>query len=96
MADSPRTKAEIEAELAAARERLSHNIEGLFLRVHPRSVVSNAMTDTRQVVASQARALKGELVRPDGSLRIDRIGLVAATVAGSVAFISVVRSLFRH
>lgn len=95
MSDTTRSKAEIEAEIAAARERLAANVEGLFMQVHPKAVVANKVADARSYVSGRANAVRSELVAADGSLRIDRIGLIAAAVPGSIAFLATVRSIIR-
>jgi alpha-glucuronidase len=95
MTDTARSRAEIEAELAAARQRLAGSVESLFLQIHPRAVVHNTVADARTLVTDRAKAVKAEFVAPDGSLRTRRVALVAAAVGGSLAFIAVVRSILR-
>lgn len=62
MSDTTRSKAEIEAEIAAARERLAANVEGLFMQVHPKAVVANKVADARSYVSGRANAVRSELV----------------------------------
>ncbi|HRA06454.1 MAG TPA: DUF3618 domain-containing protein [Propionicimonas sp.] len=96
MSDTTRSKAEIEAEIAAARERLAANVEGLFMQVHPKAIVANTVSDARTFVSGGVNSVKAELVDTDGSVRIDRVGLIAAAVAGSIAFLATVRSIIRR
>ncbi|HOC14481.1 MAG TPA: DUF3618 domain-containing protein [Propionicimonas sp.] len=96
MSETTRSKAEIEAEIAAARERLAASVEGLFMQVHPKAVVANTVSEARAFVANGAQTVKAELVNVDGSLRIERVGLIAAAVAGSLAFLATVRSILRR
>jgi len=69
---APRTQAEIEAELAAARDRLSANVAALVGEVHPRLVahrtievskqdVKRGLVDAKQSVVDGAAAAKSWL-----------------------------------
>jgi hypothetical protein len=95
MTDTARSRAEIEAELSAARQRLAGNVESLFLQIHPKAVVHNTVADARALVSDRATAVKAEFVAPDGSLRTRRLALLGAAVAGALAFVAVVRSILR-
>ena len=95
MADSMRPKAEIEAEVEAARDRLATGITSLINEIHPRAIAHRAAADARNAASSKVRALRSQLVRPDGSLDLTRAGLVAAAAAGVVAFFAVIRSIRR-
>ncbi|MFZ0529160.1 MAG: DUF3618 domain-containing protein [Propionicimonas sp.] len=95
MTDTVRSMAEIEAEIEAARERLAANLEGLFMQVHPKAIVSNKVAEARTVVSEGVSAVKSELVDAGGNLRLERIGLIAAAIAGSIAFLGTVRSIIR-
>ncbi|MDQ7994101.1 MAG: DUF3618 domain-containing protein [Propionicimonas sp.] len=96
MADSIRPKAEIEAELAAARDRLANGIASLINEVHPRAIAHRAAADVRTAASGRVRAVRAQLVEPDGSLNVTRVGLLAAAAAGAVAFVAVVRSIVRR
>jgi hypothetical protein len=93
--EQPRTRAEIEAEIAAARERLATNISDLINQVHPRAIVRNTAADAKQFVGGEFRQLKDQLVDEDG-VRVERVALALAAVAGVVTFVVVVRSIFRR
>lgn len=88
------TRAEIEGDIAAARERLAGNIAELINQVHPRSVVHNTIADARQLVAGEFQQVKEQLVDADG-VRVGRVALLGAAAGGLVAFVLVVRSIFR-
>lgn len=96
MEDGTRTKAEIEAELEAARQRLADGLASLITQVHPRAIVHRAASDVRGVASDQVRAFRAQLVNPDGSLNVTRAALVGAAVAGGLAFLAVVRSIVRR
>ena len=95
MAETTRTKAEIEADIDAARDRLANGLASLINQVHPRAIAHRAAADVRGAASQQVRALKDQLVEPDGSLKLGRVGLIAAAAAGVIAFIGIVRSIAR-
>lgn len=96
MAEETRTRAEIEAELEAARDRLAHNIAGLVNQVHPRAIAHRAVSDVRGAATQQVEDVKAHFVRPDGSLNVQRLALLGAAAAGAAAFFAVVRSITRR
>lgn len=96
MADSIRPKAAIEADIEAARDRLANGLASLINEVHPRAIAHRAAADVRSLASDRVRALKDQLVEPDGSLNLPRAGLLAASAAGVVAFLAVVRSIVRR
>ncbi|MBK9696039.1 MAG: DUF3618 domain-containing protein [Propionibacteriaceae bacterium] len=91
--DTTRTKAQIEADIAAARSRLAANIESLFLQVHPRAIAARTVADARSLATERAQAVKAHFVTTDGALKTEQVALLAAAVAGAVAFLAVVRSI---
>lgn len=89
-----RSRAEIEADLAAARERLAQNLAALIGEVHPKAVARHTVEDARQFVDSGFQQLKDQFVDERG-LRVRRVALVAAAVAGAATFAVIVRSIVR-
>lgn len=96
MTQGERTKADIEADIAAARTRLSEGIEALIMQVHPKAIVHNTVSDARALLDGGVRQVRSGFVAEDGSVRTRRVVLVAAALAGGVAFLAVVRSLVRR
>ena len=96
MADAVRTKAEIEAELDAARTRLAEGLSSLINEVHPKAIVHRTVAEARGRAGDKVRALRAQLVEPDGSLSLTRTALAGAAVAGAVAFVAVLRSVVRR
>jgi hypothetical protein len=88
------TRAEIEAEIAAARERLAANIADLINQVHPRAVVHNTVADARQFVSGGFQQVKDQLVDENG-VRLSRVALAVAAAAGAVTFGLIVRSIVK-
>jgi Protein of unknown function (DUF3618) len=76
-----RTPQQIEADLDAARDRLSSTVDTLSEELTPQAMVRR--------LADNAR---GFFTAPDGQLRQDRVIKVAAVVVGLL----VLRSLVRH
>ncbi|PKQ32064.1 MAG: hypothetical protein CVT62_03220 [Actinobacteria bacterium HGW-Actinobacteria-2] len=93
-AEPPRSRAEIEADIAAARDRLAENLAGLINQVHPKAIVRNTVADARDFVDSGYHKVKDQLVNEKG-VRIERVALVLAAAAGAVTFAVVLRSIFR-
>lgn len=52
MAD--RSKEQIEAEIAAARQRLASNVEGLITQAHPRAIVVRGIADAQGFLREEA------------------------------------------
>lgn len=91
-----RSKEAIEADIAAARDHLAETVQDLFVQLHPKAIVSHAVADAKALGSAQVSAAKRELTNEDGSLRVERVALIGAAVAGSIAFFAVVRSLLRR
>lgn len=89
------TRVEIEGDIAAARERLAANLADLINQVHPRAVVHNTAADARQLVAGEFQQVKEQLVDANG-VRVERVALLGAAVGGVIAFVMVIRSIFRR
>lgn len=87
------TRAQIEDDIAVARDRLAGNIADLINQVHPRAVVHNTVADARQLVTGEFQQVKEQLANADG-VRVGRLALLGAAVAGVVAFVMVIRSIF--
>lgn len=93
-AEKPRTRAEIEADIEAARQRLASNIAGLIDQVHPKAIVRNTVADAREFVGEEFRTLKDRFA-PEEGVDTSRVALAVAAAAGAVAFVIVVGSIIR-
>jgi len=96
VADRTRSKAEIEADIAAARERLAGNIEGLIFQVHPKAVLHRGVDDAKTFASQEFTNAKRQVMYDTGELRLERIGLIAVALLGTFAFVKVVRSLLHR
>ncbi|MDR1712454.1 MAG: DUF3618 domain-containing protein [Propionibacteriaceae bacterium] len=102
-----RTTAEIEAEIAAARERLASNVESLVNQVHPKAVAQRGLRQARDFVddkvdvlkqkaaplQAKVAPLKSEVVAADGSWRTDRVAMIAGGVAAVIILIGLLRKI---
>ncbi|SDT10923.1 DUF3618 domain-containing protein [Microlunatus soli] len=94
-AKHPRTRAQIEAEQAATRDRLASSIEELIDLVHPQRVKQRQIDSVRALVAAELDNVKSQFVYPNGELRTSRLAAIGGGVAGAVTFLIVVRRLVR-
>ncbi len=91
-----RTKADIEAEIAAARSRLVGNVEELITTVHPQAVKTRAINDAKDFAAGELNTARSQFVDEFGNYKWDRIAYLAAAVIGTVAFVGVLKSIVRR
>ena len=73
-----RTKADIEAEIAAARSRLAGNVEELITTVHPQAVKTRAINDAKDFAAGELNTARSQFVDEFGNYKWDRIAYLAA------------------
>jgi len=90
---SPRSREQIEADLAATRNRLTGSLETLIDQVHPNRVKQRTIANAKRTVSEQAEKAKSLIFNARGDLRRDRVAKVGAAVAGVVAFLVIVRAL---
>lgn len=96
MTEVVRTREEIEAEIAAARQRLAASVTQLVNQVHPKAIVANTVADARTFAKGTFDQARAQVVDERGSLRLDRAALLAAAAGGAVAFVLIVRSLLNR
>jgi Protein of unknown function (DUF3618) len=90
-----RTRDDIEAEIAAARQRLADNVEGLINQVHPKAIVANTVADARAFAQGTIDEARAQVVDEGGNLRTERVALLAAAAGGALTFVLVVRSILK-
>jgi len=90
-----RTREDIEADIAAARQRLADNVEGLINQVHPKAIVAHTIADARTFAEGSFEQAKAQVVDEQGFLRTERVALLAAAAGGALTFILVVRSILK-
>lgn len=97
MADNRgRSVADIEADIAAARERLAGNIAELVDHVSPKAVARRSIADAQTFVGQQTARVRSQLVDAGGNLRVSRLAVIGAAVGGVVTFVLVLRKIVRH
>lgn len=96
MADGTRSKAEIQAEIAAARQRLGTNVEGLITQVHPKAVAARSLHDAKELAAAEVASVKSQFVDESGALRTGRVVALAAAAVGTVAVLVLLRGIARR
>ncbi len=91
-----RNASQIEADLAAARDRLTGSIEELIDQVHPNRVKQRVVGGAKQLANAELEDAKSKLFNARGDLRKDRVFAIGAATAGVVAFLLIIRSLARR
>lgn len=95
MADnSTRSKAQIEADVAATRARLAANVQDLVDQVHPQNLKRQAVADAKSFAQTEFDNAKSQFVGPDGP-RMDRIAMIGGAIAGVVTLVLVLRAIVR-
>lgn len=64
----PKSKEQLQADVAAARSRLSANVESLIQQVHPKAVANKAVSDARDLIDTEVGAAKQRLSKVVGSV----------------------------
>lgn len=92
---TPRTRAQIEADLAASRDRLASSIEQLIDQVHPQRVKERQIASAKTLAKAEIDNMRSQVFYPNGELRTARLAAVGGAVAGLVTFVLVVRKIVR-
>jgi Protein of unknown function (DUF3618) len=91
-----RTKSQIEADLAATRQRLTASVETLIDQVHPNRIKQRTIANVKQVAASELDNAKSLIFNARGDLRTNRLAIAGGAVAGFVSFLLIVRAIVRR
>ena len=89
----PRTKSQIEADLAATRSRLTGSVESLIDTTHPNRVKQRTVAGAKQFARDQAEEARSLVFTARGDLRTGRVIRIAGAVAGAIAFVLVLRGI---
>ncbi|MGJ6981440.1 DUF3618 domain-containing protein [Aestuariimicrobium soli] len=94
MADTTdtRTTAQIRADIAARRARVSANLSNLVTEVHPTAVKERTINDAKSFAQTEFDAAKST-VKDDRGWRVDRLLMLGAAVVGTVALLVGVRAI---
>ena len=91
-----RTMPQIEADLSAGRARLASSVSALIDQVHPNRIKQRQIADFKQLAGNAKENAKSLLFNARGDLRKERIGLLAAALAGLVGFVLILRAIGRR
>ena len=87
-----RSRSQIESDIAAARVRLSSNVESLIDQVHPSNVKQRQLDNVKSFANTEFNNAKRQFKSDDG-WRTDRIALIGGSVVGFVTFLVIVRAI---
>lgn len=82
-----RSMAEIEADLAATRNRMARTVDELAYRVSPQTLKTKALASLRGKANDAA-------FDADGNVRLDRLAMVLGGVAGTAIVLGLLRRIF--
>ena len=89
-----RTPEQISADIAAARESVINNVQGLVTEVHPVGIKNRVVNDAKEQVAEQVDEAKN-LVSDENGPRWDRIGTAVFITVGVTVGLLALRGLVR-
>lgn len=93
---STRSVKEIEADIAATRNRLSRTVDELAYRVSPETLKAKARTKVNTKVNTVVGEAKGTVVDSSGEPRLDNIATGLAVVAGTSLSLGLLRRAFNR
>lgn len=86
-----RTQAEIEADIEAARARLTSTLEDLISNQHPKVMLGRRIDQFREKAEEGFRRAKAQIINEDGTPRTDRVLAIGGAIAGVLTLIGVAR-----
>ena len=92
-----RSKADIQAELAQARARLSDNLTELVGELHPKALAQKNIATAKSFAAKQYRRVKAQVVDLEtNQVRTDRVAMAGAVLVGVTTAATVARSIVKR
>ena len=88
---SPRTDSQIEADLGAARDRLTGSLAVLIDEVHPIRIKQRLVARVKGAVQARVEDARALVFNARGDLRRDRVLTLGGTAAGALTFFLVLR-----
>lgn len=89
-----RTTAQIKADLAAKRVKLTSSVEELVDDLQPKNIAKRAADDAKTFVAGEINGLKS-LIKDENGWRTDRLVAIGGAVVGAVAFVFTTRAIVK-
>lgn len=94
--NTQRSMSQIEADLGATRDRLTTSVESLIDQVHPNRIKERSIDGAKKFGQAELENAKTLIFNARGDLRTDRLAIMAASGAGFVTFLVVVRAIVRR
>jgi hypothetical protein len=91
-----RDKDQIEADLAATRDRLISAVESLIDQVHPQRIKQREIAGAKRFLTTEIENARSLVYNARGDLRTDRLAVAGGAVAGLVTLLVVVRTVLRR
>ena len=91
-----RNAAQIEADLAATRDRLTASVQALIDQVHPNRIKQRQIDNVKRLASAELDNAKSLIFNARGDLRTDRVAAIAGAAAGLVTFLIIVRKIVRR
>lgn len=91
-----RSLKEIEADIAASRDRLARSVDELAYRVNPQTLKANAIANAQGRVQGVVDRAKDKVVDPKGEPRYENIAKALGVVAGTALTLGTLRRLFNR
>ncbi|MGJ3510038.1 DUF3618 domain-containing protein [Enemella sp. A6] len=92
MAAEQRSPEQIEADLAAARARMSANISQLINEIHPKIIKQRQMDEAKDALRREFAFYKSQIIDDNGP-RYDRIVVFGGALAGITTFLLIIRGI---
>lgn len=90
-----KSKLQIEEEIAAARARLSSNIEGLIGQGHPKAIAARGIDQAKTFAEAEFVNAKAQVIDDDGAWRYDRLAIIGGAIAGVIGLLVAIRAIVR-
>jgi hypothetical protein len=91
-----RNAAQIEADLAATRDRLTASVQALIDQVHPNRIKQRQIDNVKRLASAELDNAKSLIFNARGDLRTDRVAALAGAAAGLVTFLIIIRKIVRR
>jgi hypothetical protein len=91
-----RNTAQIEADLAATRDRLTASVQALIDQVHPNRIKQRQIDNVKRLANAELDNAKSLIFNARGDLRTDRVAALAGAAAGLVTFLIIIRKIVRR
>ena len=95
-AQGKRNQSQIEADLAATRDRLASSVETLIDQVHPNRIKQRELANIRRLAHAELESAKSLVFNARGDLRTNRLIAAGGAFAGFLSFVLILRAIVRR